>query len=793
MHPLRIGSISSTTELNPWRVLFPFNVLLVGLTTGCDRTFVSTSEGAKNGTFSSPVLMNPPVNNHSYIIQCLFTFVAAPGERVHLSFDRFSLRGALPECLHEYIDVYSEVPDGKDLSDLIHTPFGGRYCGHIPPRARISLYNTLVLGYTTDLNHTTDRIFSGTYSFIKDDKYLVGTTVKSPCSYVINGTVKRTGEIYTPTYPGVYPKNLYCSFQLVGKKGQRILMEFRDFDIFYGGSHCPFDSVSVFDGPSKDFPLIGTYCGQQRNLVIYSTDHYLFLTFTSLPRTADAQNRGFSGIYEFSESFVKLDFISRNDGQHIRGTECDQKILSRKESSGIIYSPNYPFPYVPRTVCRYFIYGLQDMQHYERVKLEFEKFDVPNIIQDENCSEEGGFVRLFLKGQEATQAYDKGDYEFCGKELPETTSSDGPRLVVIFASGPSQGSGFKAKYSFSTEYQIPGTPAPDGSCRFTYLSSSVKQGEFNSPRHPANYPSNTTCVYTMIAEYGEQVRLVFDNFKLRTTLQSEGLKYGDLCKEDWVEIHNIFRNGSSRLFGRYCNETSPGPMESSLGASGLKVVFRTDAWGVSSGFKARYFFEREKPLFEECGQHLVASRLGANSGVIASAKYPAHYDGGKKVIGAKTCYWLLTARPGYRILLFFTNFGIEGTPTERGCPVATVRVWSKVGAGLSPIELCGENLTPEQMQHLSQGNQMRVAFSIADKAVGAPGFRAVWTEVESIEEGYCSQFQCVVSRICLHKENLCDGLYNCGFNDTSDETYGCSGTRPFVIFLVQIIAIILLR
>ncbi|KAK2715939.1 hypothetical protein QYM36_010492 [Artemia franciscana] len=646
MHPLRIGSISSTTELNPWRVLFPFNVLLVGLTTGCDRTFVSTSEGAKNGTFSSPVLMNPPVNNHSYIIQCLFTFVAAPGERVHLSFDRFSLRGALPECLHEYIDVYSEVPDGKDLSDLIHTPFGGRYCGHIPPRARISLYNTLVLGYTTDLNHTTDRIFSGTYSFIKDDKYLVGTTVKSPCSYVINGTVKRTGEIYTPTYPGVYPKNLYCSFQLVGKKGQRILMEFRDFDIFYGGSHC---------------------------------------------------------------------------------------------------------------------------------------------------SEEGGFVRLFLKGQEATQAYDKGDYEFCGKELPETTSSDGPRLVVIFASGPSQGSGFKAKYSFSTEYQIPGTPAPDGSCRFTYLSSSVKQGEFNSPRHPANYPSNTTCVYTMIAEYGEQVRLVFDNFKLRTTLQSEGLKYGDLCKEDWVEIHNIFRNGSSRLFGRYCNETSPGPMESSLGASGLKVVFRTDAWGVSSGFKARYFFEREKPLFEECGQHLVASRLGANSGVIASAKYPAHYDGGKKVIGAKTCYWLLTARPGYRILLFFTNFGIEGTPTERGCPVATVRVWSKVGAGLSPIELCGENLTPEQMQHLSQGNQMRVAFSIADKAVGAPGFRAVWTEVESIEEGYCSQFQCVVSRICLHKENLCDGLYNCGFNDTSDETYGCSGTRPFVIFLVQIIAIILLR
>lgn len=42
-----------------------------------------------------------------------------------------------------------------------------------------------------------------------------------------------------------------------------------------------------------------------------------------------------------------------NDGVHIRGSECDQKILSKKESMGFVYSPNYPFPYVPKVVCRY--------------------------------------------------------------------------------------------------------------------------------------------------------------------------------------------------------------------------------------------------------------------------------------------------------------------------------------------------------------------------------------------------------------------------------------------------------
>lgn len=41
-----------------------------------------------------------------------------------------------------------------------------------------------------------------------------------------------------------------------------------------------------------------------------------------------------------------------NDGIHIRGSECDQKILSKKESTGFVLSPNYPYPYIPKTVCR---------------------------------------------------------------------------------------------------------------------------------------------------------------------------------------------------------------------------------------------------------------------------------------------------------------------------------------------------------------------------------------------------------------------------------------------------------
>lgn len=47
-------------------------------------------------------------------------------------------------------------------------------------------------------------------------------------------------------------------------------------------------------------------------------------------------------------------------------------------------------------------------------------------------------------------AYDSPDYEVCGKTLPQTVVSSGPRLVMVFSSGKYHGGGFKAHYKFET-------------------------------------------------------------------------------------------------------------------------------------------------------------------------------------------------------------------------------------------------------------------------------------------------------------------------------------------------------
>lgn len=59
------------------------------------------------------------------------------------------------------------------------------------------------------------------------------------------------------------------------------------------------------------------------------------------------------------------------------------------------------------------------------------------------------------------------------------------------------------------------------------------------------------------------------------------------------------------------------------------------------------------------------------------------------------------------------------------------------------------------------------SFITADKAVGAQGFKLVWTEV--MEGPSCDEFQCSKSGFCIPEHLRCNEIINCGANDDSDE------------------------
>ncbi|KAG8237067.1 hypothetical protein J437_LFUL005174 [Ladona fulva] len=274
---------------------------------------------------------------------------------------------------------------------------------------------------------------------------------------------------------------------------------------------------------------------------------------------------------------------------------------------------------------------------------------------------------------------------------------------------------------FSSEYRIPGTAAPDGSCAFTYRSTSRKRGEFNSPRYPSNYPSTTNCTYLFLATPNEQVNIVFDHFKVRAdTANATFGSYGAYCQEDWLEVYNVYKDGTERQVGRYCGVTAPGPVESNRGAIGLKVLLHSDGEGVFSGFKARYTFEIAKSIFGDCGSNLSSQE----SGVISSPNWPSNYDGPQRGLASKTCNWFVGVRPRHKILLNFEYFAVEGEPLARGCPAAVVRIWHTTDG--PPLELCGEKLPLDRSQFTSDGNTMRIRCTSEDVPGSFPAQRTSW-------------------------------------------------------------------
>ncbi|WKX87888.1 hypothetical protein Q1695_007921 [Nippostrongylus brasiliensis] len=778
----------------------------------CDRVF---DEKNPKGEFRFPQLPKEPTdyslrrNSSSQNLQCVYTFVAGPRERVKLEFEHFHLAGSSESCEIEYVDIYSELEQVE--SELLSASLGGRYCGTVSPHVRISLHRVLVLVFHSRAHEADQHSgFRGQYTFIPDAKYQVGTIrdeTNGGCGFAIDASNRKKGSIYSPTYPGTYPKNFHCSYLLKGKSGQRIRLFFRDFDIYFGGEHCPYDSVTIFDGPRTSSPIIRKVCGLQQRMELYSVGTELLIHFnTTNPAKADP--RGFVIDYEFSARFV--DVVQLLHGQkgvtHMRGTECDVRVESNRETSHYIYSPKFPEMYPSNTTCSYILDGLQGDQNLEKVILTFEEFAVlsddesavatdPPSLDDITCPAAWVGVAISDATMKATlSSTDESNFEatLCeriptGSSLLGPYVSVGPRMVVQFGTTEKLVTdnlspyGFKARVEFKTDFGVTGeSMGTSNECLFRFRSPS---GFFNSPRYPANYPLDTNCTYFIEGSDGQQILIHFEQFALF------GEQEGDRCK-DWLEIYDVFQEGFEEklvLQERYCSDTFPGPTVSAFGAHAMRVVFSSDSTGSGNGFKALYEIrpaakedipthESKEPRGEgayRCGRRIRAG-TATPTGYVMSPNYPIKYN--KDV----HCDWEIVARDGYKILLTMVKMEIEGEMSSytASCQKAVIRV-----SGAPRPEYCGTDqsvFTP----FVTKNSSVRISFLTSpDKVNGLKGFNMSWTEVREVSEmSECtssSEYMCTYTKLCISSSLRCNGDANCGHQDDTDETH-CAPGQPSV-------------
>ena len=106
-----------------------------------------------------------------------------------------------------------------------------------------------------------------------------------------------SGVLTSPYYPRRYPSNVKCSWKIIARKGERIVLVIEDLSIWDCGSSCTCDYLEIQNGSSSDSISSRRRCKyKDRGIVYYSVKDILRVTFVS-----DSGNygryRGFKATY----------------------------------------------------------------------------------------------------------------------------------------------------------------------------------------------------------------------------------------------------------------------------------------------------------------------------------------------------------------------------------------------------------------------------------------------------------------------------------------------------------------
>ncbi|KAF4524800.1 hypothetical protein B566_EDAN010175 [Ephemera danica] len=349
------------------------------------------------------------------------------------------------------------------------------------------------------------------------------------CGGVLEGPEE---EITSPNYPQEYNASMDCAWSLQYPQGQSILIKFITMDM---EPECDHDYVMVFNGPTSQSPLIGTYCGNSLPGEIQSQSNFLFISFHS---DARHQRQGFKLIAE--------PVLSGCGG-----------IFHRH--SGAIASPNFPQTYANNAECEWEI--RVDVGYH--IGLSFtQRF---HLETSDGCTKD--FVEVFDYSSDSWVSIGK----VCGRNMPPSYNSTSNRMKILFRSdNQNNADGFKAKWNVNCGGLL-----------------TAQQGVIVSPSYPGNYGKSLLCNYTITAP----------NLVIEYEFVDFSLEQGFLdCRYDNVTLYRNMNRGRRRggilpgsmtFSTTHCGQEAP---PAGWSPNSLSIVFQTDRWIEKRGFRMIYQF-----------------------------------------------------------------------------------------------------------------------------------------------------------------------------------------------------------
>ncbi|XP_065321720.1 bone morphogenetic protein 1-like isoform X1 [Gordionus sp. m RMFG-2023] len=228
-----------------------------------------------NGTLTSPSF--PELYPPNKI--CVWQLLAPEGYKITINFTHFDLEGNNEDCEYDNIEIRSGNIQQDDYSFLHAT-----LCGSTLPALITSEHNVLIIKFMSDNSVQKSgfaaifyrdkdecainnggcqhlcRNLPGSYQCICYENYILhdnGHDCKEGgCQYNI---ISSFGKIISPNWPDQYPRKKTCSWNITSLSGQRIKLEFENFEVEPHQS-CAYDNIKIYDGSDITFPSLGKFC-----------------------------------------------------------------------------------------------------------------------------------------------------------------------------------------------------------------------------------------------------------------------------------------------------------------------------------------------------------------------------------------------------------------------------------------------------------------------------------------------------------------------------------------------------
>ncbi|KAL0271771.1 UNVERIFIED_CONTAM: hypothetical protein PYX00_008763 [Menopon gallinae] len=691
------------------------------------------------------VVKFPPANSSSTgTVNCAWVIQVDVTRVINITFHRFELQTSF-ECQLEWVEIH----DGRSVGGVTI----GRYCGGNPPR-NSSIVTTQSYAYV---------ILAATEQAEKPKFEFSWNAIDPVCGGAVNSSVH--GVITSPGYPGNYPNNRDCYWEVMAPVGKRIMFTIFELRLKSDGS-CSTDFLEIHEDMTVDSPLLGKFCNTSAPEIIETPGNTAYLFFHSDSKDAD---KGFQIAYHPQPGHPG----------------CGGIFTSLR---GEIVPPTRNDKYLPNMDCAWVI----RLPEERRIKVEFVKFSLQN---SRNCRDD--FLELRDGGDITSPLLGK----YCGSVLPPAVSSNHRTMYIRFyADEVIERAGFQIQYksvcdetftSASGVIKSPGYPntykneeecvfiieQPVGKiinlefqefeiestyrCIFDYVEirdghdstspligrycgsnrpgrivsthnylylkmvtdnnvelagfygnysavdvscggiHTAPWGVITSPVEEGRYPSNSYCRWVIAVQQGRLIQLTFNKFKV------EGFKD---CVFDYVAVYdNSTDLKGNNLIGRYCNYDLPPVLTSSSNV--LTIVFKSDSSFTDEGFQITYTTINGS---SSCG-----GKFFTEWGVIKSPNYPNLYPNGI------ACSWVIHVKNGHKISLNITDFDLERPFVfeEKKCKFDYLEIRDG-GYVSSPLigRFCGSNI-PRQI--LSQSNNLYLEFG-SDNLDSGRGFQIFW-------------------------------------------------------------------